>query len=127
MQLNHLAVYILSLQWKGCCCYCYLVAKLCLTLSETMDCGLPGSSVHGISQARILEWVAISSTGHLPDLGSNQSLRHWQANSLPLSHLGSPHSGKEALERRWPNRLKIISDQLWIMFQISTRTQDCIS
>ena len=37
-----------------------LVAQLCLTLCDLMDCTLPGSSVHGISQARILEWVAIS-------------------------------------------------------------------
>ena len=36
-----------------------LVAKLCPTLS-TMDCSLPGFSIHGISQARVLEWVAIS-------------------------------------------------------------------
>ena len=41
-------------------CYC-LVTKSCLTLFETpMDYSPPGSSVHGISQARILEWVAIS-------------------------------------------------------------------
>ena len=37
-----------------------LVAQLSLTLCDPMDCTLPGSSVHGISQARILEWVAIS-------------------------------------------------------------------
>ena len=37
-----------------------LVAKSCPTLCDPMDCSLPGSSVHGISQARILEWVAIS-------------------------------------------------------------------
>ena len=36
------------------------VAQLCLTLCDPMDCSLPGSSVHGIFQARILEWVAIS-------------------------------------------------------------------
>ena len=36
-----------------------LVAQLCLTLCEPMDCSLPGSSVYGILQARILEWVAI--------------------------------------------------------------------
>ena len=36
------------------------VAQSCPTLSETIDCSLPGSSVHGIFQARILEWVAIS-------------------------------------------------------------------
>ena len=40
--------------------YCCLVAKSCPTLCDPMDCGLPDSSVHGISQARILEWVAIS-------------------------------------------------------------------
>ena len=36
------------------------VAQLCPTLCDPMDCSLPGSSVHGILQARILEWVAIS-------------------------------------------------------------------
>ena len=40
-----------------CCC---LVAQSCLTLCDLMDCSPPGSSGHGISQARILEWVAIS-------------------------------------------------------------------
>ena len=34
----------------------------CLTLRDPMDCSLPGSSVHEILQARILEWVAISSS-----------------------------------------------------------------
>ena len=36
------------------------VTQLCPTLCDPMDCSLPGSSVHGISQARVLEWVAIS-------------------------------------------------------------------
>ena len=40
---------------------CVLVAQSCLTLGDPMDLGPPGSSVHGISQAIILEWVAISS------------------------------------------------------------------
>ena len=35
------------------------VSHLCPTLCDPMDCSLPGSSVHGISQARILQWVAI--------------------------------------------------------------------
>ena len=35
------------------------VAQSCLTLSNLMDCSLPGSSIHGILQARVLEWVAI--------------------------------------------------------------------
>ena len=36
------------------------VAQLCLTLSDPMDWSLPGSSVHGIFQARVLEWGAIA-------------------------------------------------------------------
>ena len=40
-----------------CCCS---VTQSCPTLCDPMDCSLPGSSVHGIFQARILEWVAIS-------------------------------------------------------------------
>ena len=36
------------------------VAQSCLTLSDPMDCRPPGSSVHGIFQARVLEWVAIA-------------------------------------------------------------------
>ena len=43
--------------WSMCCC---LVAQSCLTLCDPMDCSPPGFSVRGISQARILEWVAIS-------------------------------------------------------------------
>ena len=39
------------------------VAQLCPTLSDPMDCSLPGSSVHGIFQARVLEWVAITFSG----------------------------------------------------------------
>ena len=36
------------------------VAQSCPTLSDPMDCSLPGSSVHGICQARVLEWAAIA-------------------------------------------------------------------
>ena len=40
------------------------VAQLCLTLSNPMDCSLPGSSIYGIFQARVLEWGAVAfSTG----------------------------------------------------------------
>ena len=40
--------------------FAVLVVQLCLTLCDPMDYSLPGSSVHGISQAAILEWVASS-------------------------------------------------------------------
>ena len=39
--------------------YCVLVTQLCPTLCDALNCSPPGSSVHGILQARILEWVAI--------------------------------------------------------------------
>ena len=59
--------------------------------SDLMDYSLPGSSIHGILQVGILEWVAISSfRGIFPTQGLNLRLLHWQVDSLPLSHLGSP-------------------------------------
>ena len=39
------------------------VAQSCLTLSDPVDCSLPDSSVHGIFQARVLEWGAIAFSG----------------------------------------------------------------
>ena len=41
------------------------VAQLCQTLSDPMDCSPPGSSIHGIFQARVLEWGAIAFSGSL--------------------------------------------------------------
>ena len=56
-----------------------------------MNCSPPGSSVCGIFQVRILEWVAISfSRGSFLTQGLNLCLLHWQADSLPLNHLESP-------------------------------------
>ena len=46
------------------------VAQLCPTLCDPMDCSLPGSYVHGIFQARILEWVAISKKGNAKECSS---------------------------------------------------------
>ena len=49
-----------------------LVTQWCLTLCDPMDYNLPGSSVHGVFQARILEWVAISfSRGSSPPRDEN--------------------------------------------------------
>ena len=67
----------------------------CPTLCNTTDCSPPGSSVHGDSQARILEWVAMPfpPSGNLPDPGIEPvSLMSpaWEAGSLPLApHLAS--------------------------------------
>ena len=56
------------------------VAQLCLTPSDPMDCSLPGSSVHGIRQARVLEWVAIafsSMPARAPGEGNGNPLQHF--------------------------------------------------
>ena len=58
-------VSILTLLCKSCVCVCVCVCsvtQLCLTLCNPMNYSLPGSSVYEISQVRILEWVAISSS-----------------------------------------------------------------
>ena len=57
----HSPTYVRSPEPSNSCCCC-LVAKLCLTLFDPMDCSPPGSSVHGISQERIMEWVAMPSS-----------------------------------------------------------------
>ena len=68
------------------------VSQLCLTLWEPTNC----SSVHGIFWARIMEWVAFPSPGNLPDPWIKSKFPILQADSLPLSHQGSPYSlGKE--------------------------------
>ena len=71
-------------------CVCSVVSNSC----NPVDCTSPGYPVHGISQARKQKWVAISfSRGLFPTPGSNWNLLYllrWQADSLPLSHLGSP-------------------------------------
>ena len=76
------------------CVHARSVAQWYPTLCNPMDCSLPGSSVHGIFQARILERVAISySRGIFPIQGSNPCLLHllhWSVDSLPLVTLGKP-------------------------------------
>ena len=64
------------------------VAHSCPTLCNLIDHHLPGSTVHGISQARRLEWVAHALLqGNFPTQGLNPSLLcfwHWHMGSLPL-------------------------------------------
>ena len=68
-----------------------LIAQLCLTLCDPVDCSLSGSFVHGILQARILEWVAIPfSRGDLPNPGMEPRSPALQADTLLPEPLGSP-------------------------------------
>ena len=69
---------------------CVKSLQSCLTLCDTMNCSPPGSPVHGILQARMLEWVAMpssrgSSQSRDPNYVSYVCLLHWHAVSLPLT------------------------------------------
>ena len=67
------------------------VTQDCPTLCEPMDCSLPGSSIHGIFQARILEWVAISFSR-----GSS-----WPRNWTQVSHIAGRHLPSEPPGNPW--------------------------
>ena len=79
----------------------YAHVQLHLTLCDLMDCSPQDSSVHGIFQARILEWVAISYLRDLPNPGIEPALvrllglLHWQVDSLPLAPPGIPKKRKK--------------------------------
>ena len=65
------------------------VAQSCLTLSDPMDCSLPGSSIHGIFQTRVLEWGAIA----FSDTGSSFLSNLFP---LPCDLLGSAERGRHS-------------------------------
>ena len=67
-----------------------LVTQPCPTLQDPMDSSPPGSSVHGILQARILEWVPRPSPGDLPHPGIEPRSPSLQADSLPAEPPGEP-------------------------------------
>ena len=64
------------------------VAQSCLTLCNSMDCSLPCSSVHGILQARVLEWVAISFSRRSSQARDRTQSPALQADALPSEPLG---------------------------------------
>ena len=85
---KHINIYC---KWDACS-----VTQSCPTLCDLMDCSPPGSSVHGILQEKILEKVACPPPGSLGWEETNPGLLcllHWQADSLPLSHLESRING----------------------------------
>ena len=93
-------------------CMC---AKLLLTLCDPMNYGPPGSPVHGLLQAGILEWVATPSSRDLPDPGielGSPAVPALQVDSSPLRHQGSPKEdggwGKGEVKREEQDRLQQI-------------------
>ena len=103
--LSILYIYLICLHYLSDFSYFVVCAKLlqsCLTLCDPMDCGPPGSFVHGILQARILEWVAMPFFG-----GSFQSRKNWTHVSYIFYNLffaltkNSVDFGPQALTREW--------------------------
>ena len=89
-------MYIVKNSFSQCCAIIVLHAQSlqsCPALCIPVDCSPPGSSVHGILQGRIVEWVAVPSSRDLPDPRTElvflMSNLHWQMGSLPLAPLGS--------------------------------------
>ena len=74
--------------YNGVPCVKVLVTHLCLTLCDAIYCSLLGSSVHEILQAKILEWVAISFSGYLPNPGNERRLLYCRQIFYHLSHQG---------------------------------------
>ena len=81
--------FVFGEQW----CVCAKSLQLCLTLCNPMDCSPPGSPVHGILQARILEWVAMPSSRKSSWPRDRTRISyiylHRQAGSLHYCHQGS--------------------------------------
>ena len=71
---------------------CRLVAKSCVTLCDPMDCSPLGSSVHGISQARILQWFASSFSRDFTHAGYHPALAGW---FFTTESPGKPEQGLE--------------------------------
>ena len=66
------------------------ITQLCLTLYDSMDCSLPGSSLLGFSRQEYWSELPFSSPGDLPDPGIEPESPALQADSLRSDHLGSP-------------------------------------
>ena len=91
------------------------VAQSCPTLSDPMDCSLPGSSVHGIFQTRVLEWVAIAFSDKYETLSLIPLVNTWSFSELErangairLPFVGSRHAQvmnnfRVHLPLSWPN------------------------
>ena len=89
--MRPLGIYTLENATKRCVCV-HMRAQSCPTVCDPMDYSPPGSSVHGVLQARILEWVAISFSGGSSQPRDPTRVLCIAGNSLPLCPPRKPHS-----------------------------------
>ena len=89
LEASYFLLYLFSLEHYNCKCVCISHSVMPNSLWPK-DCSLPSISVYGILQARILKWVVILSPGLFPNPGMECVSPALQADSLHLSHQGSP-------------------------------------
>ena len=102
-----------------------MLSQSCLTLCDPMACSLPGPSVHGILQARILEWVAMPSSRGSSQPRDQTRFLALQADSLPSELPGKPkNTGVGSLslfQGIFPTREsnRGLLHHRWILYQLS--------
>ena len=100
------------------------VAQLSLTHCDPMDCSLPGSSIHGIFQARVLEWIAISfSRGSSQPRDRTRDLQCMQTLCL-LIEQGSPKNTLKGINSRKSEAEECLSELGDKMLEITSEEQD---
>ena len=90
-----------------CHTLCVLLAQSCLTLCNPMDCSLPGSFVHGILQARILERVAFSFSKQQTILWSQSQCKDLICSSIPIT--GEGLADVTSNDGCWGDRVELVS------------------
>ena len=87
----------------------------CLTLSDPMDCSLPGSSIHGIFQARVLEWGAIAFSNDKPRQHIKKQRHHFANKGSCSQNYGFPSSHVRMWELDWKESWapRIDAFELW--------------
>ena len=75
------------------------VTQSCLTLSDPMDCSPPGSSIHGIFRATVLEWIAYPSPADLSNPRIESGSPALQTDSLPTELSGKPLEGLKRMKK----------------------------
>ena len=101
-----------------CVCVCVCVhahAQSCPTLCDPMDCSLPGSSLHGISQARILQWIAISSS----------RVSSWPRDQTCIIFNSCTTSGFFTAEPPWRDSKMLIKQTTWELGKEVGREYTC--
>ena len=110
MQLNIKTTNNLIKWWA---CMCTKLLQSCPTLCDPMDYSPPGSSVHGILQARILEWVAMPSPWDLPSSGNKPTFLMFPVLAGGFFTSSTTWEAKEWSELKWNESHLFMSNSLW--------------